>query len=348
MSLAEKGYDVSIIVQDEYENETLNGVKIISSNYKPKNRFDRIISIRRFLWPRIIETQADIYQIHDPDLLFVGLKLTKLGRKVIYDCHEPYDTNTYPYLPLGIGRILARIYGLLEKKIVCHFSGVATVNEVLVEKFKDINLNTALVTNFPIINKCDNNNLYQTNSDSMCYAGGISEGWNIGTLIECLHDVPDVFLNLAGFGDIQYLNNLKQKKGWEKVNYFGKLPYEEIPKFIAESGIGAALLKYSETENNLTGGTIGNTKLFEYMRAGIPVIATDFPNWVKIVEKENCGICVNPSDKKQITEAIGYLVSNPIIAKMMGNNGKQAIQTKYNWDIQLNNLEKLYQAILQQ
>lgn len=85
--------------------------------------------------------------------------------------------------------------------------------------------------------------------------------------------------------------------------------------------------------------------MFEYMAAGIPVIASDFPLWRSIMEKYNCGICVDPKNVKQISETINYLLVNDKIAEEMGNNGKKAAREFYSWTAEAKKLVEFYNKL---
>ena len=84
-------------------------------------------------------------------------------------------------------------------------------------------------------------------------------------------------------------------------------------------------------------------KMFEYMAAGLPVIASNFPLWESIINKYNCGICVNPYSAIEIKNAINEIIENPEKAKEMGDNGRKIAFDKYNWDNEGEKLVKLYQ-----
>jgi glycosyltransferase involved in cell wall biosynthesis len=79
-------------------------------------------------------------------------------------------------------------------------------------------------------------------------------------------------------------------------------------------------------------------KLFEYMSAGIPVIASNFPLWRRVVEDTQCGLLVDPLDLKEITEAIQWLLEHPIEAEEMGKRRQEAIRKHFNWDNEANKL----------
>ena len=87
-------------------------------------------------------------------------------------------------------------------------------------------------------------------------------------------------------------------------------------------------------------------KMFEYMSAGIPVIASDFPLWREIIEGSDCGLCVNPGDPAAIAGAIDTLVADRPLAERMGRNGKRAVVNVYNWGQEEPKLISLYEELL--
>ena len=82
------------------------------------------------------------------------------------------------------------------------------------------------------------------------------------------------------------------------------------------------------------------------MAAGLPVIASNFPHWRKIIDETKCGITVDPTKPKEIAEAIDTLLENPEMAAKMGQNGSKAAQTTYNWSAENQKLLALYQNLL--
>ena len=87
------------------------------------------------------------------------------------------------------------------------------------------------------------------------------------------------------------------------------------------------------------------TKLFEYMSAEIPVIASDFPLWRSIIDGAQCGLLVEPMNPEVLAEAILYIIENPEEAYEMGKCGRKAVREKYNWDYENIKLLKLYKDL---
>ena len=87
--------------------------------------------------------------------------------------------------------------------------------------------------------------------------------------------------------------------------------------------------------------------MFEYMSAGLPVIASNFPKWKNIINETNCGICVNPENPDEIAKAIEFIMTHPKKAKEMGQNGRKLIEKKYNWSIEEKKLNIIYSSLLQ-
>ncbi len=148
---------------------------------------------------------------------------------------------------------------------------------------------------------------------------------------------------IAGkFSSMDDFKSVKSMKGWAQVDYRGQVDRPEIVQILAESAAGLVLFhpgpNHTDSQPN---------KLFEYMAAGLPVIASNFPLWKEIVEKNNCGICVNPLKVQEIAEAINWVLQNPADAAEMGRNGRKAVLEKYNWETESKKLIKFYEEILQ-
>ena len=142
-SLAFAGYEVTLIAPNAF-NEVVDGVSIVGVNISYANRLYRIFKASNIVFSKALEIDADIYHIHDPELLPYGVKLKKIGKKVIFDSHEdvPKQILNRRWLPILFRNIVSFAYKIYEKKCLKIFDAVISVNNTIVDRLKKINKNT--------------------------------------------------------------------------------------------------------------------------------------------------------------------------------------------------------------
>ncbi len=343
-SLAANGYQVVLLVNDNIPNEFTEGIKIISTNFQSKNRIDRMLNSNQQIKKKILDIDAEIYHFHDPELLPVAWWTKRKGKKVIFDFHEDVTQQILfkPWIPKLIRRATALFYSLYESVMVKKFDGVISVTPKIVNRLKIKNSKCVMITNYPILK----NNVYESSNlkeNAVCFAGGISPQWNHENIILAIENIDDIKYVLAGRGNPQYMEKLQSYKAWNKVEYLGKIPHEEVNQIYSKSMIGLALLSFDTQVGDE--GTLGNTKVFEFMEAGLPIICSNNKIWAKMIEKYKCGKLVDPSDINGIREAVISFIENPDEAKRAGVNGRRAVEAEYNWKTQESNLLSFYELI---
>lgn len=342
-SLAKAGYDVYLIAPDA-KSEEINQVKIIGVSSKNRGRFYRMFCLTKHIYKKALEVDADIYQIHDPELITYAAKLKRKGKKVIYDSHEdfPQQIKSKEYLPFIFRHILSYFVLKLEQTILSRLDAVISVSPNIVERLMKINTNTYQVTNYPIVHEVFEP--IENDERKICFTGQISKLWMHENVLSAVNRLEDVTYLLAGPISDDFLEILKKHQGWKKIEYKGEVKSEKVKDILRQSKIGIALYDYS-AELGYNVGTLGNTKLFEYMQAGLPIICTDFILWKQVVEDSGCGVCINPRNIDEISNAIQYLLDNPAVALEMGKKGQFLVQEKYNWKTQEKTLLELYDKI---
>lgn len=341
-SLANNGFIVTLIVNDDKDNEEIDDVKIISTKFKPRNRIDRFINGRKKILDKAIKVDADIYQLHDPDLLPVGNKLKRLGKKIIFDSHEdvPQQIMGKQWVPKVIRTIVSKVYEIYEKKTLAKYDWLISVTPHIVERLKKINKNTVMITNYPNVDR--NEDVVRNPEKAICFAGGINEHWNHDIILKAIENIEVIKYILAGKGSEDYFNKLKALPSWNKVEYRGVVPHLEVKKIYSRAIAGMALNCSIQVKNT---GTLGNTKLFEFMEAKLPVICSNYKLWRDIIDRYECGIYVDPNNVEEIRNAIEYIINNPKEAQRMGENGRRAVINEFNWGPQEKVLIELYEGL---
>lgn len=349
VSLANAGYDVTLIVADNKEDEVYKNVKITSINFHPKNRLDRILHSKEQMLKKALAVNAEIYHFHDPELIPVGVTLHERGKKVIYDSHEDYvqDIKEKEWLPYLIRLIVSFLFKHYEKNCIRKFDAIVTVTPHVVKRFMEYHNNVHMVTNYPSIISKENINYNGNKDNQICFTGLVSPLWKHKEVITAINTIKeDINYVIAGPAKDDYLKALKKLDISCKMKYIGCISSSDVATVQRNSLAGMAILKYSPSVGGKI-GTLGNTKIFEYMSNGIPVICTGFVLWQEIVDKWKCGVCVSPDNVKEIAGAISFIKQNPDQALIMGQNGRNAVFEEYNWSTQETRLLALYRNLIE-
>jgi glycosyltransferase involved in cell wall biosynthesis len=343
-SLASHGYVVSMVVADNEGDEVRDSIFIADVGKLP-GRLNRMFKTTGHELRRAVGLNADVYHLHDPELIPVGLKLKSMGKRVIFDAHEdvPKQLLGKPYLgPIRLWA-LASVFSLYERYACSKFDGIVAATPFIRDKFLAINARTIDINNFPVIGEWEAATPWEAKLDEVCYVGGIASSRGIRETLKALELVQSaVRLNLAGdFSEPLIEAEVKRSGGWSRVHELGYLDRVGVRNILGRSVAG--LVTLHPIINYVDALPV---KMFEYMAAGIPVIASNFPLWREIIEPNECGLCVDPLDPAAIANAIDYFVTHPDEARRMGENGRRAVLAKYNWAAEETKLLILYKQVL--
>ncbi len=89
-----------------------------------------------------------------------------------------------------------------------------------------------------------------------------------------------------------------------------------------------------------------HTKIFEYMAAGLPIVISDLPHQIEVVERNAAGLMARPEDVDTFVEAVLRLADDPALALQLGQAGQQAYIHHYSYESQLPAVLKYYAALL--
>jgi len=325
----------------------VDGVKIVALPM-PRNRFARIFGFTWRAFHIALRERADVCRFHDPELLPIGVLLKIFtGAKVIYDVHEdvPEQILTKHWIPRLLRRPLAGVFNAFEKLLARALDAVVVATEGIAEKFA--HLKPIVVHNYPDLGMLPKPCTRSGGGKEkvLVYIGGISEirgAMEMVQALEHLSPVWDIRLDLIGkFEPPDLEQELQALPGYRRVRFLGWMPPERVYTHLENADVGLVCL-HPEPRFMIA----WPVKLFEYMAAGLPVVASNFPLWKEIVEGNRCGVTVDPLDPKAIAQAIEYLLTHPEEAHQMGENGRRAVEEKYNWEREKEKLLELYEQLL--
>lgn len=176
VSLAKNGYDVYLIERgDTYDK---NGVHIIGLGDIPEGRLKRMAKVGRMAIKIAIDVDAEIYHLHDPELLLYAMKLKRQGKKVVFDSHEDVSAQIIDktWIPKFFRSIVAGVYHKYETYVAKRIDAVITATPHISEQFIGRAERVVVINNYP---KLDDIRFQETpfgeREPIVCYAGGIDE-----------------------------------------------------------------------------------------------------------------------------------------------------------------------------
>lgn len=342
-SLVKANFEVHLVAPNT-DKTSLNGIHVHGVKNPYKGRIKRVKNFTRDIYCKALEVDAEIYHFHDPELIPIGLKLRRKGKKVIYDIHEdvPRQILSKHWIPSYLRRLVSFTFEKFENLAVKKFSALVTATPHINERFQKFNDNVINVNNYPILEE-----LYDPSSikvfskeKSVIYIGGISKDRGSVNCVKSIAYTEAIFKLAGKFANEREKTILEELPGWNKVDYLGFIDRKQLKKELETSLAGLVLLE--PRMNYIDSLPI---KMFEYMATGLPVIASNFPLWKEIIVGNECGLSVDPLNVKEISNAIQWMVNNPEKASKMGENGKRAIKTKFNWETESKKLINLYEQL---
>lgn len=342
-SLARAGYDVYLLAKGESREE--NGVHVIGLGDKYKGRKQRAIDFVNDLYQKALEVNADIYHLHDPELLRIALKLKKKGKLVIFDSHENYSAQILlkDYIPKELRKIISKLYYAYETHVVKNIDAVifpCTINGKNI--FEGRSKTTVFVGNEPRIEEFDDSISPDFSSNSVIYVGTLSWARGIKELVQGTYKAGMKLILAGEYPDKQFMKEIMSLPEYECVEFHGLIDHKDIPKLLSQAAIGACLLKnvgqYYSSDNL-------PTKVYEYMAAGVPCLLYDSDYIKETINEYPFGIYVNPESPEEIASALKRMNNDLNMKQNMSRIGKKASVDRFNWSFSENKLLSVYKSL---
>lgn len=312
----------------------------------PISRKDRVRNTSPEMVRLSCQTDADIVQLHSPELLLYVNSLKRAGKKVIFDSHEFYSLQIREkhYIPKPLRNMIASLYEAFETRALRRIDAVVypcTVQgrdlfasrakrAVKIENYS-MPVEPALLPSGP------------ADTRAVIHAGGLTEARGITTLAHAVSKTNAKLILCGPFSSPEYQQEILASCPSGQIEYMGTLNREDLFRQYGRSAIGVCTLRavgqYALLDNM-------STKVYEYMQCGLPVVVSNFPCYQYWNEKYHFGICVDPSNEDEIADAIRYLLDHPDEARQMGENGRRAVKEEFNWGAEEKKLLALYEDIM--
>ena len=279
---------------------------------------------------------ADLYHVHDPELLPVALWLGRGGRPVVYDAHEylGQTVRTKRWLPRALRLPVALAAERAERAAARRLAAVVTANEDLAARFAAAGARAVSVANSPW-SAAFPAPAALPESPVALYVGGLGplRGLEVMRAAFPLVGVPGARLVLAGPGEAGDL-----PPGAESV---GPVNHSRVPALLAAARVAwVPLQRHGNYDRAVP------TKLVEAMAAGRPVVASDLGRMGAVVREAGCGLVVPPDDPGAHAAALERLLSDGGDAARMGAAGREAFLAGLGFEAQARALTSLYAEVL--
>jgi glycosyltransferase involved in cell wall biosynthesis len=353
-SLVNAGYKIILLASAEKDEFEIDDVKILG--FKRRRNIGRFITL--FLMTRsAFKLKAKVYHFHEPELLLAAFLLKMfLPCKLVYDVHEEHATSiTIKIKSQYTKKIFSDLIFITERIFSRIVDNIIVVREDLIERFisygcKNISIvmvcpsleqfsdfekwKKILKETFTIVHE-GNLDIKTRGLDKYLYAAK--------EVLQKYPNVKFVTIGRAPKEDIEWMNSYIIENNLERnFTFTGWVDFNRIPELLFKADLGILLLQ-PISKNNMMG--IPN-KLFDYMAAGIPVVACDFPNISKIIKECNCGALIDSSSYSEIANSIINLIENKDYSIKLGLNGRKGFTTTYNWNIMGARLLLIYKNLI--
>lgn len=315
---------------------------------KPSLTMRRIFSrlwVHAGLMVRVALHRAAVVHAHDVNTLPIAwLAARSSGARLVYDAHEISTSRE------GYARFRKWV-ACIETTLMPRADGTITTTDTRARFFARaygiarplVLQNRPRLSASPSTQRIRNELGLQQPWPIVLYQGGLQQGRGLERLLRVAATLPGAYFVLIGGGRLtQPLMRLSEELGLaQRVHFIPTVSLADLPSYTASADIGVqpienTCLNHFSTDSN---------KLFEYVIAGLPVVATDFPEIRKVVSTCAIGLLVPAGSDHALRLQLKRLIDDPSLRQQLACNAKKAA-LQLNWERQESKLVTLYQRVL--
>ncbi|MGB5820691.1 MAG: glycosyltransferase [Saonia sp.] len=341
VSLAKLSYNVVLIVSNGLPDENYKGVKIIDTG-KFKNRFNRFIKSNFYMYRAILKVKPVSVHFHDPELIPLGLFLRSLGYKVIYDIHEDYVTDIREKYYLN--SLLKIIFSYFIR--FAEFLSHRFLHTIIAERYYSKRFaNSTYILNYPNVSEIKISSVERTfQFKKLLYTGTLTEIRGGELIANLLNYDDEMSITCIGSCSSKLAKKMYDVAGInrDRLTLIGVdeyIPFDKIIELYQKDDWLAGIAFFNSSINH---DKKELTKFFEYMAAGLPILATNFKVWKELIEENKVGYCFDTGNIPDIIKKINEMYSNKNECIRMSKLGIQLVNERYNWKSEEKKLADLY------
>lgn len=345
-TLAAAGYDVHLAVPEapsgRRDGVTLHQIERGGDGHSLSRwrvRLRNTLEVARAL-------RADLYHLHDPELIPAGLALKKAGARVVYDAHEDAPIEAWSInrgRPLRRATLPATWWILLKASRFAFDAFVAATPRIAASLPRN---RTIEVRNYPRLEMWDAKPRLSTRSNDLIFAGLLSETRGAMGMLDAIAVLdPRHGARLKLFGSIAsetLATRMRKHPAWASVDYAGQRPWAEVLEAYRRSLAG--FLLYEPTPEQRWCMPV---KLFEFLLAELPVIASDIPFWRELLDGNPSVHFVDAASPSDIAKSIEWILLHPEESARRAHEGARLARGRFDWEPEGRRLVALYDRLLE-
>ena len=359
-SLARAGYAVTVVATAAVglpAREARAGAKVI----RVAGPLRRIPGLRFLatVWrlQSVVErTRPDILHAHDTDALqSIGPAARRLRVPLVYDAHELWLGRSARGRSPLYDRLARTYFGWIERRYIPRAAAVIVANPLVgpeLERRYGID-GVIPVPNYPVLSDAvepprdlrslPGGDRIPAEAPLVLYSGGITIERGIEQLVDAMQLLPGAHLAFMGAGGLEpEIRARVTRLGLDdRIHFLGMVPSDDVVAYSASATVGVLATVPTSLNNILA---LPN-KIFQYMAAGIPVVASDYPQIREVIEGSGAGRLMDSSDPASIAGALRAIIDDPAAAREAGARGRAAVERTYHWSVPERTLLDIYHGL---
>jgi glycosyltransferase involved in cell wall biosynthesis len=268
-------------------------------------------NLRLFFY--LLFSRADIFLSNDTDSLPANYCASVLRRKaLVFDAHE-----MFPEVPELVGRPLVKaVWRKIEDRIFPHLKHCYTVCASIADVYNErYGIGMQVVRNIPLaadpsLPVAVSPRPISEDRHILLYQGAVNVGRGIEWVIDAMPCLDNCILYVVGDGDVMHeIQDRTRRLGLEdRIRFIGRIPFEKLAFYTSQAAIGLVLLE----NRGLNYYYALPNRIFDFMRAHVPVLVTDFPEIRRIVAIYNTGVLIDHYEPEYLAGVIREMLAAPV------------------------------------